>query len=208
MVASLERRGAWPPFLLIFFFDFGGSMPKKTFTIEYEETDRALADLRPYEPELLRRVVGICREAREAGNNPFGCLLADGNGTVLMEQGNEETSLNGDCTAHAEALLMRKASRRYSKAEMAGFTLYSCAEPCAMCAGAMYWGNLGRLVYIARESELKKATGSDPRNPTFDLPVRAVFACGQKDIEVVGPILELEDDFFECHRGFWDSGKE
>ena len=65
---------------------------------------------------------------------------------------------------------MRKASQRYSKEEMAKLTMYSCAEPCAMCSGSMYWGNLGRLVYIGRESELKKATGSDIRNPTLDLP--------------------------------------
>jgi len=68
----------------------------------------------------------------------------------------------------------------------------------------MYWGNLGRLVYIARESELKKATGDDPRNPTLDLPVRAVFASGQKGMEIIGPVLELEPAFLHCHEGFWN----
>ena len=182
-------------------------MAKKHFTVEYEETESKLSDLKPYEVELLNRVVEICQEARDSGNNPFGCLLADEAGNILMEQGNEEVSLNGDCTAHAEALLMRKASQKYSKDEMAKLTMYNCAEPCAMCAGSMYWGNLGRLVYIARESELKKATGDDPRNPTLDLPCRAVFASGQKPMEVVGPILELEPAFLQCHEGFWNPSK-
>ena len=110
-------------------------MGMKKFIIEYEEPQCSLADLKEYEIQLLRRVIEICREARDKGNHPFGCLLADENGKVLMEQGNEEVSLKGDCTAHAEALLMRKASQIYSKEEMAKLTMYSCAEPCAMCAG-------------------------------------------------------------------------
>ena len=179
-------------------------MPNKRFEVQYEEKQTSLSDLREDEAGLLRRVIEICWEARKGGNHPFGCLLADGSGKILMEQGNEEVSLEGDCTAHAEALLMRKASQIYSKDEMAGLTMYSCAEPCCMCAGAMYWGNLGRLVYIGRESALKKATGDDQRNPTLNLPVRVVFASGQKSMEIVGPILELEPDFLKCHEGFWN----
>ena len=179
-------------------------MAAKRVEIVYEQQQHSLSDLDPFEVDLLYRVIEICRTARETGNNPFGCLLADKSGTVLMEQGNEEKTLNGDCTAHAEALLMRKASQIYTKEEMAKLTMYSCAEPCAMCAGAMYWGNLWRLVYIGRESELKKATGSDIRNPTLDLPVRAVIACGQKSMEIIGPILELEPEFMKCHEGFWN----
>jgi len=178
-------------------------LTKRQIIIEYEQEDCGLPDLKEFEIPLLHRVIEICEEAKAKGNNPFGCLLADRDGKILMEQGNEESTLNGDCTAHAEALLMRKASQKYSKQEMAELTMYSCAEPCAMCAGAMYWGNLGRLVYIGRESELKKATGDDLRNPTFDLPVRAVMACGQKDMVIIGPILELEPEFLKCHEGFW-----
>jgi len=182
-------------------------MSRKKFEVEYEENQTGLADLKEHEVGLLRRVIEICWEARNSGNNPFGCLLADDDGNILMEQGNEETTLGGDCTAHAECLLMRKASQRFSKDEMAGLTMYNCAEPCSMCAGSMYWGNLGRLVYIGRESELKKATGDDERNPTLDLPVRVVFASGQKGMQIDGPILELEPEFMKCHEGFWNPSK-
>jgi len=178
---------------------------KKEFKVEYEEKESyKLSDLKSYEEDLLKRVVEICWEARNSGNHPFGCLLADKDGKILLEQGNEEVTLQGDCTAHAEALLMRRASQIYSKEEMADFTMYNCGDPCAMCAGAMYWGNLGRLVYIARESELKRYTGDDIRNPTLDLPSRVVFASGQKTFDVMGPFLELEEDFLACHENYWN----
>ena len=122
-------------------------MAKKRLVIEYEQTEHSLSDLKEHEVRLLRRVIEICKEAKAQGNNPFGCLLADKDGNILMEQGNEESSLNGDCTAHAESLLMRKASQKYSKEEMAGLTMYSCAEPCAMCAGAIVNARIPTVVY-------------------------------------------------------------
>lgn len=181
-------------------------MGKTIMTITHEEEiPTKLSDLTPREAEILTRVIDICREAKDAGNFPFGCLLADKEGNILMEQGNCENEHKGDCTGHAETELMRRASQVYSKEQMWDLTMYSCAEPCAMCTGAMYWANLGRLVYIARESALKKYTGDDIRNPTLALPCRAVFACGQKpDVQVQGPILELEDAFFQLHEGFWN----
>lgn len=179
-------------------------MENKVFSTNYTEAkEYKLSDLSDREVELLKRVIEICYEAREKGNHPFGCLLADKDGNILMEQGNEENSLNGDCTAHAETLLMRKASQVYSKEEMRELTMYNCGDPCAMCAGAIYWSNLGRLVYIGRESELKKVTGDDLRNPTLDLPSRVVFSRGQKDIEVLGPFLELEEELMRVHEGYW-----
>lgn len=177
---------------------------KQIKTIEWDQKETKLSDLKPFEAELLHRAIEIAREAKERGDHPFGCLLADENGNILMEQGNEEVTGNGNCTAHAETELMRRASQVYSKDELARMTMYNVAEGCAMCTGAMYWGNLGRTVYICRESELKKVTGDDPRNPTLDLPSRAVVACGQKPMEIVGPIIELEPEFLALHRGYWD----
>ena len=180
-------------------------MEKKTFSIKYEtENEYKLSDLKPHEVKLLHRVLEICRESKDKGNHPFGCLLADDEGNILMEQGNEEVTLHGDCTAHAETLLMRKASQKYGKEEMAKLTMYNCGEPCAMCTGAMYWGNLGRHVYIARESALKALTGDDIRNPTLDLPCRVVIAAGQKPMGIKGPYLELEPEFVAIHEGYWN----
>lgn len=177
----------------------------EVFTREYEgEREVALSELSENDVRILHRVIEICAEAKEAGNNPFGCLLADDKGNILIEQGNCENEHKGDCTGHAETELMRRASMAYSKEELWDCTMYTSAEPCAMCSGAIYWGNLGRVVYIASETTLKRYTGSDPRNPTLALPSRVVFACGQKEgIKVVGPIPELEGEYMKLHEGFW-----
>jgi tRNA(Arg) A34 adenosine deaminase TadA len=70
-----------------------------------------------------------------------------------------------------------------------------------MCAGAIYWTGVGRVVYGLTERGLLRLTGSHAENPTLDLPCREVFARGQRKIIVVGPLLE--DEAAEVHEGFW-----
>jgi len=148
--------------------------------------------IRPYDEAALRRSFDIARKAREGGDHPFGSVLADETGTVLMEQGNGYSSEGGDRTAHAERLLASRAARAYPLERLARFTLYTSAEPCAMCAGAIYWAGIGRVVFGQTEKGLKKQTGDHEENPTLDLPCEVVFAAGQRPTEVVGPLLEEE----------------
>lgn len=98
---------------------------------------------------------------------------------------------------------MEKASHTYDPAFLWECTLYTTAEPCAMCSGAMYWGNIGRVVYGISEKELLALTGNDPQNPTFDMPCREIFAKGQKEIEVIGPFPELASEIVAVHEGYW-----
>src|SRR5262245_49677285 len=95
---------------------------------------------------LLRRAIAISQRARDHGNHPFGALLADAQGRVLLEAENTVVT-ERDCTGHSETNLVRLASRQFAPDVLATCTLYSSTEPCAMCAGAIHWGNLGRLVY-------------------------------------------------------------
>ena len=149
---------------------------------------------------LLRRAFAVAEASRGGGDHPFGAILVDADGTVLMEQGNGFSSEGGDRTAHAERLLASRA-KVYDQAFLAGCTLYSSAEPCAMCAGAIYWSGIGRLVYGQSESDLKALTGAHPENPTLDLPCREVFSAGQRVVEVVGPMLEAESAALQ--KAFW-----
>lgn len=151
----------------------------------------------------LEKCVEVSRKSRESGNMPFGCILVDKNGEILMEQMNIEGT-DYKCTGHAETQLIEKASRIYSKDFLWECTLYSTAEPCAMCTGAMYWGNLGRIVYGMSERDLLEITGSDPKNPTFDLPCREVLKRGQKPIVVLGPFEEIREAVAEVHKDFWN----
>jgi tRNA(Arg) A34 adenosine deaminase TadA len=70
-----------------------------------------------------------------------------------------------------------------------------------MCAGAIYWVGIGRVVYALPEQALLELTGSSPENPTLDLPCREVFARGQRTVVVAGPAIE--DEARAVHEGFW-----
>jgi tRNA(Arg) A34 adenosine deaminase TadA len=150
---------------------------------------------------LLRRSFEIARRSRAGGDHPFGALLADAAGEVLMEQGNGYSAEGGDRTAHAERLLSSRAAKAYSSEFLARCTLYTSAEPCAMCSGAIYWAGIGRVVYGQSEKGLKLQTGAHEENPTLDLPCREVFAAGQRPTKVVGPMLE--DEAAALQADFW-----
>jgi tRNA(Arg) A34 adenosine deaminase TadA len=152
--------------------------------------------------KYLLRAVEISKQALEHGNHPFGALLVDGKGNILLEQENIEMT-ERDCTGHAETVLMRNASKRYDKDFLATCTLYTTGEPCAMCSGAIYWGNVRTVVYGITEKQILELTGDDPRNPTLSLDCRKVFGSGQKKIEVVGPIPEVAEAVLEPHRTYW-----
>ena len=106
-----------------------------------------------------------------------------------------------DGTAHAERLLATQACMTLDADTLKNATIYSSAEPCAMCAGAIYWAGIGRLVYGFSEHRMRTLTGNHPENPTLDLPCRDVFERGQRPTEVVGPLLE--DEAEALHAGFW-----
>ncbi len=150
----------------------------------------------------LKRTIELAEQAVKHGNTPFGALLVDKNGNVILEQENIEITEN-DCTGHAETALMRKASKLYSRDFLWDCTLYTSVEPCAMCSGAIYWGNVGKIVYGISEKELLILTGNNKQNPTLDLPCRKIFERGKKEIKVKGPISEIAEDILEIHRRFW-----
>jgi len=149
---------------------------------------------------LLRRAFAVAEAAKAAGCHPFGALLAGPDGAVLMEQGNAFMP-ERDMTGHAERVLATRAGKQFGAAFLRECTLYSSAEPCAMCAGAIYWAGIGRVVYGMSEHDLKAMTGNHEENPTLDLPCRAVFAAGQRKVEVVGPLLVEEAR--ALHVGVW-----
>jgi tRNA(Arg) A34 adenosine deaminase TadA len=149
---------------------------------------------------FLRRAIAVSAESRAAGNHPFGAILVGPDDVILMEGGNAIGD-TVDRTGHAERLLMTRASLAYDQDFLAGCTMYTSAEPCAMCAGAAYWAGIGRVVYGMSEAELKALIGPNPENLTMDLPCRTVLGAGQRPIEVIGPLLSEEARV--PHEGFW-----
>ncbi len=155
----------------------------------------------PADLERLRQTFALAQRSRDAGNHPFAALLFAADGRQLAAAQNRSVPGRGDATGHAELEAVRSASASHPAASLRSATLYSNAEPCAMCAGAIYWAGIGRVVYGLSESRLLELTGSHPENPTLSLPCREVFARGQRDISVHGPLLE--DEAAAAHRDFW-----
>jgi tRNA(Arg) A34 adenosine deaminase TadA len=149
---------------------------------------------------FLRRSFEVARRSLAHGNHPFGAVLVDPDGHVLIEAENGYMPAR-DGTAHAERLAATEACRTLGPDIRARATLYSSTEPCAMCAGAIYWAGIGRVVYGLSERRLREITGDHPDNPTLDLPCREVFGRGQRPTEIVGPLLE--DEAEALHSGVW-----
>lgn len=150
--------------------------------------------------EHLRRAVAVSYDAREHGNHPFGAVLVDPSGAVVLEAENTVTT-GHDVTHHAETNLVRLACASVAYADLPHHTLYTSCEPCAMCAGAIYWAGIGRVVYALSEEGLLGLTGNHPDNPTLMLPCRQVFTACSRVTEVIGPLIE--DVAAEAHRDFW-----
>ena len=171
--------------------------------MEIKEFDERFAYFTPEKDiEYLSHAIKICEKAVEEGNFPFGAILVDNKGNVLMEQGNVQNTEN-DLTAHAETALARKASATYSTDFLWNCTMYSSFEPCCMCTGAVYWTNIGRIVYAASEADLLAVTGDNEDNPTFEIDCRSILERGQKDIVVRGPIREVRNDAMAIHLNYW-----
>lgn len=137
----------------------------------------------------LRRAIELSREASARGDEPYAALLVDAGGETLAEAQNTQHS-ERDCTGHAETNLLREASRRLTSATLERCTLYASGEPCPMCAGAIYWSRVGRVVFAldVQTMHALAGVGSDE----LLLPCREVLARGMRRIEVIGPLLQDE----------------
>jgi len=155
----------------------------------------------PADLTYLRESIRVADEARAAGRHPFGSIVVSADGHIVAAFGNNSLPPEGDPTQHAELQAVAHAFRVLGADGMTGSTLFTSAEPCAMCAGAAYWTGIDRVVYALSERRLLELTGDHPENPTFSLPCREIFARGQRAIEVVGPLLE--DEAAPAHEGFW-----
>jgi len=154
--------------------------------------------------EYLKMACEVSKHAREKGNHPFGAILVHENGDVVME-GENTVETEHDATGHAETNLAKFASRKFEQDYLGKCTMFTSVEPCAMCAGALYWTGIGSLVFGITEHRLLEMTGNHSDNPTMESEgCRHILEMGQRDIPVTGPINEIEEDVLEAHKGFWD----
>ena len=149
--------------------------------------------------DWLRKAFSVAVRAREYGNHPFGAILVGPQNELLLEAENTVLTEN-DVTGHAEINLVRIASSEYDSRSLALCTLYASTEPCPMCAGAIFWSGIGRVVYGVSEVGLYKLVGVDS-SEVLQLSCQEVLSHGARSVEVIGPLLEEEG--LKVHEGFW-----
>lgn len=149
--------------------------------------------------DYLRRAVALAEEALARGNPPFGSLLVDGAGKVLVEETNQVRT--GERLHHPEIAVARWAGAHLGASARAAATVYTSGEHCAMCAAAHGWLGLGRIVYAASSAQLAGwlAEWGVPRGHVRDLAIGAVIA----GVAVDGPAPELAGDVRKLQRRFF-----
>lgn len=153
-----------------------------------------MADL---DQRMIRRAIDVARQAREHGNQPFGAVLVDDAGNVLLEDENT-VSADGDVTGHAETNVIRNATRALDRDTLARCTIYASTEPCPMCSAAIFMSNIRRVVFGISAERLRAERGN-PDAPRLRLSCAEVMARASHPVEVVGPFLE--DEALAVHRG-------
>ncbi len=148
----------------------------------------------------LSRAIELARQARAGGNHPFGALLVDARDDVVLEAENTVTTEN-DCTNHAELNLVRAAGHRLDPTSLDGCTLYTSTEPCAMCAGAIYWSGIGRVVFALSTEALAAIVDGEDGGSMLAVSCRDVLDRGGRRVDVSGPHFEAEGR--AVHEGFW-----
>lgn len=147
--------------------------------------------------QWLGRAIELAREAREAGDEPFGSVLIDAAGTELFADRNRVSS--GDHTRHPEFAIARWAADNLSPAERAETTVYTSGEHCPMCAAAHGWVGLGRIVYVASGAQVAqwREDFGLPVSPVAGLPITDVVPGADvdgPDPRLAGQVRELFAD--------------
>jgi tRNA(Arg) A34 adenosine deaminase TadA len=131
---------------------------------------------------FLRRAIALAARSRDRGGDPFGAVLvADGVAVFESEDRSVEVS---DPTWHAELGVISAYCRATRRIALDGYTLYCSTEPCVMCAGAIKWARISRVVFSVPQAMLQRYTGGIPK-PSCD----AIIQSGRRKAEILGPLL-------------------
>ena len=100
-------------------------------------------------PSFMQMALDEARAAQDRGEVPVGCVIVR-DGAVIASAGNR-TLADRDPTAHAEILVLRAGAKLFGNERLIGTELYVTLEPCAMCAGAISFARVDRLIYAASD---------------------------------------------------------
>lgn len=132
---------------------------------------------------MLLHSIERARQSADHGQLPFSALLAQ-EGRVVMEAVNTSIADN-DVTRHSVMNLISKAHQTLSQCELKQCTLFTNSEPCAMCAGAIYWAGISKVVFGCPGKTLQQLSGQ-----SIDVGCNEIFSCCHPAIDVTGPVEE------------------
>ena len=163
----------------------------------------------PSDEQFLRLAIALAQQAREQGADPFGAVLVR-DGVVVHQRYDRSVALS-DPAYHAELSVISEYCRAQQIMALEGYTLYCSTEPCPMCAGAIHWARISRLVFSVSQAMLQQRSGGSPKPDAA-----SIINSERWQIEIVGPLIPEEGlAVFEGytfvpkairHRALWHTG--
>ena len=101
----------------------------------------------------MTRAIELAHEAAADGEVPVGAVIVDPTSGEIVGEGRNGPIKAHDPTAHAEIVAIRAAGEKLGNYRLTGLHLYVTLEPCAMCAGAISFARLGKLVFAASDEK-------------------------------------------------------
>lgn len=138
---------------------------------------------------FMREALKEARKALDQGEIPVGAVVVAKNRVIA--RGHNLTEKLVDATAHAEMLSVTAAANYLGSKYLSECTLYVTLEPCVMCAGALHWTQLKKLVYGASDAQRGYSLVSSPLLHPRTEVMRGIFAVECK---------AMIDEFFKSIR--------
>ena len=136
--------------------------------------------LPPDDTFFMKKALDEAQQAATKGEVPVGVVVV-AKGQIIARGHNLTETLN-DVTAHAEMQAITAAANHLGGKYLHDCTLYVTLEPCSMCAGALYWSQLGRLVFAAEDKDRGYRKQQTPLHPKTEV---TQGICAQESSEMI-----------------------
>ncbi|MEM6535871.1 MAG: nucleoside deaminase [Pseudomonadota bacterium] len=146
----------------------------------------------------MDRALSLAARAGKAGEVPVGAVIVDPVSGEIVAEGRNRPIGDHDPSAHAEIVAIRAAAQKRGNYRLPGLHLYVTLEPCAMCAGAISFARLDKLIFAADDPK----GGAIWHGPKFfDQPTCHWRPAVEQDADRAAAAATLLRDFFRARRG-------
>jgi tRNA(Arg) A34 adenosine deaminase TadA len=139
--------------------------------------------------KLIRETFKLALKAKQRGDFPFGAILVKNN--IILAKESDKSYTQSDPTKHAELNLISKYCKKKKLISLEGYSLYSSTEPCNMCAGAIHWARISRIIYSVPQKDLNKLSKVPKKIPCEKI-INSCINQNTKKAIIIGNILKKE----------------